>query len=155
MSNASNTVLGRFTAALGKLFRGDSETAPPADAVPFAAATLLAEMTRVDHEVKEVDLLAARRALEQMFALPQEQAQALLNEAAKPANRPTSYHSLVSALNRNLTPEQKAHLVEHMWHVAHGDREIDMYEDHLVRKIAELLYVSHSDFISAKQRARR
>jgi uncharacterized tellurite resistance protein B-like protein len=41
-----------------------------------------------------------------------------------------------------------------MWRVAHADLELDMYEDHLVRKIAELLYVPHTEFITAKHRAR-
>ena len=31
-----------------------------------------------------------------------------------------------------------------------ADDEVDKYEEHLVRRIAELLYVSHRDYIRAK-----
>jgi len=42
--------------------------------------------------------------------------------------------------------------IELLWRVAIADGTIDMYEDQLVRKLADLLYVSHADFILAKRR---
>lgn len=137
------------------LFAGAAAEAPERpDAIPLAAATLLAEVARVDHDVKEADLVAAREALQQLFALPQDRAHALLDLASRAENRPTSYHAIVSVLNRNLSREDKVRLIEHMWRIAHVDREIDMYEDHLVRKISDLLYLPHTDFIHAKHRTR-
>ena len=119
-----------------------------------SVAALLYETARVDHDVKESDLRAAADSLRELFALPEEQAQALLLHAAQPHQRPTSYHPLVKMINRRFSAEQKHRLIEHMWRVAHADNEVDMYEDHIVRKIAELLYVPHSEFITAKHRAR-
>jgi len=137
------------------LFAGAAAEAPEGpDAIPLAGATLLAEVARVDHDVQEADLVAAREALQHLFALPPDKAQALLEVASRTENRPTSYHGIVSVLNRKLSREDKVRLIEHMWRVAHVDREIDMYEDHLVRKISDLLYLSHTDFIHAKHRAR-
>ena len=119
-----------------------------------SVATLLYETARTDHEVKDEDIEVANECLCQLLALSTEQAQALLTHAAQPHQRPTSYHPLVKAINEQCSVEQKYHLVECMWRVAHADHEIDMYEDHLVRKISELLYVPHRDFIAAKHRAR-
>lgn len=144
-----------FLKTLQSLFGGGSSShAEAPDAIPLAAATLLAEVARVDHDVKDVDVASASRSLQQLFALPQDKADALLEHALRPENRPTSYHSIVSVLNRKLTMQDKVALIEHMWRVAHIDRQVDMYEDHIVRKISDLLYLSHSDFISAKHRAR-
>lgn len=140
--------------AFQKLFSGAADEAPAVDAIPMAAATLLAEVARVDHDVKDADLAAARESLQQLFALEPEKADALLAHALRPENRPTSYHAIVSVLNRALSMADKVRLIEHMWRVAHVDREIDMYEDHLVRKISDLLYLSHTDFIHARHRAR-
>ena len=119
-----------------------------------SVATLLYETARVDHDVKESDLRTATDSMRELFALSDAQAQTLLSHAAHPHQRPTSYHPLVKVINKQFSAEQKHRLVEHMWRVAHADLEIDMYEDHLVRKIAELLYVPHSEFITAKHRAR-
>ncbi len=119
-----------------------------------SVASLLYETARVDHDVKDVDLRRVSDSLRELFGMPEEQAQALLSQAANPQLLPTSYHPLVTIINKRFSAEQKRRLVEHMWRVAHADDDIDMYEDHLVRKIAELLYVPHSEFIFAKHLAR-
>ncbi|MEK9649197.1 MAG: TerB family tellurite resistance protein, partial [Gammaproteobacteria bacterium] len=49
---------------------------------------------------------------------------------------------------------EKVQLVMNMWEVAFADGKIDRYEEHLIRKVAELLYLDHKDFILSKQRAR-
>jgi uncharacterized tellurite resistance protein B-like protein len=140
--------------SLRRLFAGAPAPASRPDAVPYAAAMLLAEMARVDHDIQDIDLVAAREALQQLFALTAPQADALLDEASHPGNRPTSYHGLASVLNGTLSAHDRARLIEHMWRVAHVDDEVDMYEDHLVRKIADLLYVPHRELIAARQRIR-
>jgi uncharacterized tellurite resistance protein B-like protein len=148
-------MLQNLLRAFRDLFSGQTPgAAEQPDAIALAAATLLAEVARVDHDVKPEDLAAAREALQELFALSADKAQALVAHALLPENRPTSYHSIVSGLNRSLSMQDKVRLVECMWRVAHVDREIDMYEDHLVRKISDLLYLSHGDFIAARQRAK-
>ncbi len=122
--------------------------------VQQAIAILLYETARVDHDVKKEDLNVAEQCLRELFGLSPAQAQALITHAAQLHQRPTSYHPLTTLINNHLSAQDKRHLVEYMWRVVHADREVDMYEDHLVRKIAELLYVPHRDFINAKHRAR-
>lgn len=152
MPETTSSVFVRFVAAMRRVFANEVDKSPPADAVRQAAALLLAEVARVDHDVKDIDLIAAREGLRQLFALSPDESTALLDHAGRPENRPTSYHGIVSLLNRNLSAEEKVNLIEQMWRVAQIDHEIDMYEDHLVRKIADLLYVPHREFIAAKLR---
>ena len=40
-----------------------------------------------------------------------------------------------------------------MWRVAMADSALSRYEEHVIRKVADLLYVPHGDFITAKQSA--
>ena len=44
-------------------------------------------------------------------------------------------------------------LVELLWRVAYANEVLHKYEEHLVRKVADLLYVPHTAFIKAKHRA--
>ena len=46
--------------------------------------------------------------------------------------------------------DEKFVLIKTLWRVAAADGDIHRYEDHLIRRIADLLYVPHSDFIRAK-----
>jgi uncharacterized tellurite resistance protein B-like protein len=45
-------------------------------------------------------------------------------------------------------------VIEQMWTIAYADAQLSHYEEHLVRKIADLLYVPHATYIAAKIRAR-
>lgn len=124
------------------------------DRLHHSVAALLHEMTRVDLHVRPEDLAHARQALTDLLGIDAGRADALLSEAALPQNRLTSYFEAVSAVNRAFSPEQKIRLVEHLWRVAHADDALDVHEDHLVRKVSDLLYVPHIQCMLARQRVR-
>jgi hypothetical protein len=75
--------------------------------------------------------------------------------AAEEARLATDYFQFTSLINRNFSAEQKVQVVEYLWQVAYADGHLDAHEQHFMRKIADLLYVSHADYVGAKQRARR
>ena len=100
------------------------------------------------------DLAAARLALADLLGLDSERADALLAEAAHRSTRLTSYYAQVSVINRRFEVDQRIRFVEHLWRVAYADGGLDQYEDHLVRKISNLLYIPHVQCMLARQRAR-
>ena len=119
-----------------------------------AVAALLYEMTRMDLEVRAEDLSAARGALSDLFGMTDDAGRDLLHQASEAANRLTSYHDAVSAINRHFDAHTKIRLVEHLWRVAYADSNLDLHEDHLARKISDLLYVPHVQSMLARQRVR-
>lgn len=118
-----------------------------------ATAALLIEMMRMDSHIKKVEQQAVVRAIRAKFGLTPEETAALMHLAQEEARCATDYYQFTSLINRGFTPEQKERIVEHMWQVAYADGRIDKYEEHLVRKIADLLYVPHRAYIAAKLRA--
>ena len=128
----------------------------PADqerAYQLATAALLIEMTRADHDVKSVELNAVTEAVQRAFELDAAQTEELLALAEEEADTATSLYEFTRLINRHFDAKQKEHIVELLWHVALADGEIDKYEDHLVRKVADLIYVPHLAFIRAKHSA--
>jgi uncharacterized tellurite resistance protein B-like protein len=118
----------------------------------LATAALLFEMTRIDYDIKNTERQAVSSAIRATFQLSLEETDELVRLAEIEAEQTTSYYELTSLINKQFTPAQKIQVIEHMWQVAFADGELDKYEDHLIRKIADLLYVPHSDFIAAKHR---
>ena len=49
---------------------------------------------------------------------------------------------------------ERIKLIESMWKIAYADGNIDKYEEHIIRKVSNLIYVAHSDFIKAKINAK-
>lgn len=119
-----------------------------------AVASLLHESARVDHGEHPEEQAAARRALADLFDLEDGACAGLLEEGRIRALQTTSYFGAVSVIKRNFTPEQRVLFIEHLWRIAYADGRLDPYEDHYVRKIAHLLYVSNTQCMLARGRAR-
>jgi uncharacterized tellurite resistance protein B-like protein len=130
--------------------RGDRD---PDHALRLAAAALLLEMSRMDPEAEDAERDAVTAAVREHMRLSHEEAEELIGCAEEERAQATDYFQFTSLINRSYTSRQKAQLVELLWRVAFADERLHMYEEHLVRRIADLLYVPHSAFIAAKHRA--
>jgi len=118
-----------------------------------AAAALLIEMSRADHEVSAAERALIARALEEVFALPEQEVRELLDAAEADADDATSLYEFTSVLNQRLDHERKVHVVDQLWRVAYADGELEKHEAHLVRKVADLLHLRHREYIGGKLRA--
>ncbi|HVY07726.1 MAG TPA: TerB family tellurite resistance protein [Burkholderiales bacterium] len=146
-------MLDALKTLFSELAGGDAkQSIPQARQLQLAVASLLHEMMRVDLEKKPEEARTAVTALVRLFALDEREAQSLLDEAG--AQRLTSYFEPVSTIKAVLSQEQRIALVESLWRIAFADEKLDVYEDQFVRKIADLLYVSNTDSMLARQRAR-
>jgi uncharacterized tellurite resistance protein B-like protein len=119
----------------------------------LATAALLIEVMRADTEVKSEEQIAVEKAIREKFDLSEEETRNLVQLAEQKADRTTSYYEFTSLINNAFTLDKKIKIIEMMWRVAFADNEMEKYEEHFIRKIAELLYVPHQDFIAAKLRA--
>ena len=117
-----------------------------------ATAALLLEMASADFDVHDSELAAVASSIQQHFKLTREETDALISLAAEEAEQATCYYDFTRLINNGFNAEQKVKVIELMWEVAYADDSLQKYEEALVRKVADLIYVPHSDFIAAKHR---
>lgn len=122
-------------------------------ALQVATAVLLVEVTRADFVVDDSEKLKLRDLLEQQFNLSEMELEALLEEAEDDADRMVSIQHVTRLLNEHYDHAMKLRIVEMMWQLVYADGEKDHYEEHLIRQVAELLYLSHGEFIQARHKA--
>lgn len=132
---------------LSRLERPDAEPHPPRN---VAIAVLLLECARADFENQPVELLTVRQALREQFALTGEALDKLIGDAGATAREAVSFHGPVSRLNQELSAQEKRELMEWLWRVAAADGRVDPQEEGLLRKLADLMYIPHADYIRAK-----
>jgi uncharacterized tellurite resistance protein B-like protein len=130
----------------------DNLTGTPS--LQVATAALLLEMMRMDNELKDEERLAIASTLQTQFSLGREQIETLMALAEQEAREANDYYQFTSLINKHCDPAQKVQIIENLWHVAMIDGHLDAHELHLMRKLADLLYVGHADYVAAKQRAR-
>jgi uncharacterized tellurite resistance protein B-like protein len=118
----------------------------------LATAALLIEMMYQDDQVHEKEMDAAKEALMEKFGLTEDECHALFSLAEAEVKEAVDYHQFTSLIAREFTQAQKIKVVELLWSVAYADSHLDSMEEHMVRKIADLIYVSHKDFMKTKHK---
>ncbi len=124
-------------------------------AAPMAAAMLLLEVAWADQNITDAELEATREAVQSMFGLSKDQVQSLVDRAKAEHDTAISMYPFTRAANESLSMEDKRHLIVLLWRLAGADNDVDVHEEYTIRRIADLLYVSHDDFIAAKLQARQ
>jgi len=125
------------------------------EGLKLATAALLIEITRADRHVKEEERDVVIRALRKSFDLTESEVGELIILAEEEVKEATSLFQFTHLIDKGFSYEKKKEVIRHLWQVALSDDETEKHEVHLIRKVAELLHVSHSDFIAGKQEARK
>ena len=123
-------------------------------ALALATAALLVEIARADYRDEVVENELIFELLKSHFTLSPEEAEALLNQAADEVDHAVSLQGFTRLLHENLSEEEKLRVLEMLWQVALADKHLDRHEDHLIRRVAELLYIPHRDVIRVRNRVR-
>jgi uncharacterized tellurite resistance protein B-like protein len=119
-------------------------------ALRLATAVLMVEVMRADFDAVEEERDAIIAALGLQLRLTDEESRQLLSLAEDEMDAAISLHEYISMLNKKLAYEEKTSLIGLLWRVAYADERLDKYEEHAIRRIANLLHISHSDFIRKK-----
>ena len=119
----------------------------------LAAAALLIEMTRADQVVAEEERQTLRVLLPGALDIAPGQVDELLRQANEAADEATSLYQFTQLINRHYQRRQKVELIHAMWRVAYADGDLDKYEEGLIRQVADLIHVTHKDYIRTKIKA--
>ncbi|MFK8013908.1 MAG: TerB family tellurite resistance protein [Gammaproteobacteria bacterium] len=130
---------------------GDVMTSPSTEAVDapqrehalrVATAALMVDVARADHQFDETELALMLKLMAERFELSDDETQALANTAQAAAQDAVSVYEFTQQLHEHLSDDEKAAIVGLLWQVAYADGQLDKYENSLVLKISDLLFVS-------------
>lgn len=121
----------------------------------LAAAALLVEMSFQDDKVNELEVKAVKQAMVVQLGLSESEINELYKLAEEEKHLATDYHQFTSLIAKHYTQPQKIGLIEALWQVAFADNVLDKHEEHMVRRISDLIHVSHKDFLQARHRAEK
>ena len=122
-------------------------------ALELACAALMFEVARADFAVEAIEQETVTALLKDQFNLSADDVSTITEAAVEQADAATCLFEFTRTLNESASAEQKRNLLAMMWRVAMADSALSRYEEHVIRKVADLLYVPHGDFITAKQSA--
>ena len=148
-------MLKNIDSFIDKFFSGQPEIKGKHDKhhVNLATACLLIEVMRSDHNISDIELETIRTILKNSLALKENEVNELIMLAEQQADKLTSYHPFTTIINKNFSLEEKIKIMTNMWQVALSDNQLDRYEEHLIRKVAGLIYVPRDELVASRRQA--
>ena len=139
-----------------KIFKTEESEKPTIDdkTSTKACIALLLETSMADEVLDESELQALKNTLQKDFLIDEDEVDELINLAKENVQDSTSLYEFTRDINDNFDATERVKLIESMWKIAYADGNIDKYEEHIIRKVSNLIYVAHSDFINAKLSAK-
>ncbi len=135
------------------LFQNSDENNPIKHTIELASAALMIEISLADDHIHEKERGVINKILADDFEMEQVEITELINLAEEEVDHAVSLHEFTRLLNDTLSRQEKITIIENLWRVAYADSIIDKYEEYYIRKVADLLYISHSDYIQSKLKA--
>ncbi|MEJ2141069.1 MAG: TerB family tellurite resistance protein [Gammaproteobacteria bacterium] len=121
----------------------------------LATAALLIEMMKQDGKTRDEEVVALKNALQSKFALSETETHELIELASEEARQAVDFYQFTSLIHKHFPPERKIKIIEYLWTIAYADNHLDAHEEHLVRRIADLLYISHKDLMQTKHKVQK
>lgn len=119
------------------------------DEYRLAIAALLCEVSNADHNISQEEEVVIEHTLGKLLSIDDELAKFLLIEAKEKITTSSSLYDFTSRL-AELDFDTRSGLIEAMWEVAYADNQLDPVEELVIRKVSDLLYLEHSEYIQAK-----
>ncbi|WP_303289222.1 TerB family tellurite resistance protein [Marinobacter sp. SS5-14b] len=126
---------------------------PDSHQLAVAATALMVQLSRVDNHEDSSELQTIVDCAVKAHQVTREEAKEILEDALSHAEDATSMYEFTGQINDHFDQDQKQALLESIWRVALADGRIDKYEEHLIRRMADLLHLNHREYMQARHRA--
>ncbi len=120
----------------------------------LATAALLIEVMVIDGDLDDQEMQAIAGTLANMLHLSKEQIDQLIELSKEEVAEATSLYQFTKEINEHFDIEKKLSLMTAMWRVAFADGHLDKYEENIIRRVADLLHIRHSEYIRCKANAK-
>lgn len=139
------------------LFKNEKKSVLPTKEdynVNLTCASLIIEVALADKDFDVTEINLLKIILKDSYDISPEKIDSLIESAESTVENNTSLYSYTREINDSLNYEQKIDLLDGLWKISYADGTLDKFEEHLVRKISDLIHISHGDFITSKLKNR-
>lgn len=119
-------------------------------AVRLAMASLMIEVAESDYHDAPEERESVLNIVKNSFDLSDTETNEIVDLARKEHADAIDYFQFTSLINQHYSAAQRIELIEKLWIIAFADNQLDKHEEHVIRRIADLIHVAHSDFMKTK-----
>ena len=122
----------------------------PSFEMELTAAVLAYEIARSDGEISEDELSVLMQEIERISQKVDRDTQEILKIVEIHSKDSVSFHEFVEDINKNYSKEEKISLLKFMWETAYADGILDVDEERLIRRVADLINIKDIEVLKLK-----
>jgi uncharacterized tellurite resistance protein B-like protein len=143
-------MLNKITDFFNNLLNSEEDTTTHQISIEVSCAVLLCEVMRADSAFTETEQAMLSNILINQFNLTESEVDTILEQALNLSENASDFYQFTSKLNQYYALDDRIKIVSLLWKVAYADGELASIEEHIIRKIADLLHLRHSEYIATK-----
>ena len=122
--------------------------------IELTAAVLAYEIARSDGEISESELEVLLSEIKKIAKDVGKTEQDILNIIEEYSKNSISFHEFIEDINKDFTKEDKLSLIRFLWDVAYADTILEVNEERLIRRIADLINIKDLEVLKLKDQSK-
>ena len=122
--------------------------------IDLISSVLAYEVARSDGDIDQVELSRLLEEIKKISIRVGKSEEDILNLIEIYSNDSVSFYEFIEDINKNFTKEDKLIMISFLWDVAYADSKLDVDEERLIRRIADLIRIKDIEVLRLKDRAK-
>ena len=122
----------------------------PSFEIELTAAVLAYEIARSDGDVSSDELSVLMEEIESVAEKVGKEKSEIFKIVETYSQDSVSFHEFIEDINKNYSKDQKLSLIKFLWKTAYADGRLDVDEERLVRRVADLIKIKHFEVLKLK-----
>tara|TARA_A100001011_G_scaffold285216_1_gene295733 strand:- start:1871 stop:2311 length:441 start_codon:yes stop_codon:yes gene_type:complete len=123
--------------------------------IELTAAVLAYEIARSDGDISNSELSVLMEEIEKIAKKVGKDKYEILKIVEMYSKDSVSFHEFIEDINNNYQKDQKLSLLEFMWKTAYADGRLDVDEERLVRRVADLIKIKDLEVLKLKDLSKK
>ena len=133
----------------------EEEAARPIFEVELIASVLAYEIARADGDISELESNLLIEEIKKISKKVNKDEKEILQLIELYSEDSVSFYEFIEDINKDFDKENKLSLVSFLWEVAYADSRLDVNEERLIRRIADLIRIKDVEVLKLKDKAQK
>ena len=127
----------------------------PSFELELTASVLAYEIARSDGDITDDELLVLMEEIEKIALKVGREKSEILEIVENYSKDSTSFFEFIEDINKNYEKDNKLSLLEFMWKTAYADGRLDVDEERLIRRVADLIKIKDVEVLRLKDLSKK
>tara|TARA_B110000003_G_scaffold245832_1_gene255898 strand:- start:6 stop:443 length:438 start_codon:yes stop_codon:yes gene_type:complete len=119
------------------------------------ACVLAYEVARADGNISDDELGSLLKEIEKITADVDKNPDEIFDLIKNYSENSVSFHEFISDINNDFSRADKLELIHYLWDIAYADNVLDVNEERLIRRIANLINLKDLDVLRLKDKTKK